>query len=544
MAIAQLGAVVSHIRSLALVREINEQTDGALVRAFLQGNDQAAFEALVRRHGPMVLQVCRRTLGNDHDAEDAFQAAFLILARRATSIRKKESLTSWLHGVAYRMATHAKRAAARRHKHESQANPTPPRDPAFCAAWQEIQILLDDEIQRLPEVLREPFICCCLQNKSCAEAARQFGLNEGTVAMRLSRARKLLQKRLTRHGVALTTVLAAAAVGASDALAVVPRSLVVCTAKAATLIAAGQAAVDGVISAKVADLTQGVLKTICLTKMKTTTTALLIAGLLFSGLLVSGGLSADPFALPHSRQAQRAAGQDQGKAPDQGPATTKLLALAAASGVLNLPPAPPGKFTFVDLQGQTNQKLKDNFGNGGNGNNLADLGEGGRPLAGINFKIGEGAIRLGSKVLQKDKEKPTKVEGIKVGKKCVKLHILHATEFAGNGNEGDAFFVADGIRIAEYKVQYADGSTETIPMVNGEDVRDWWFADGAKGVTRGQVAWKGNNELAKEYNMGIRLYMTTWENPHPAKAIASIDFIKIGESTAAPFCVAITLETK
>jgi hypothetical protein len=266
-----------------------------------------------------------------------------------------------------------------------------------------------------------------------------------------------------------------------------------------------------------------------LSKLKTTT-ALLLAGLLVGGLL-TGALSADPSAGPRSAWARPSG-------------ATRSLALDAALGAPNLPPAPPEKFTFVDLKPHANQKLKDNFGNGGNGNNLADFGEGGKTLASVNFRIGEGVIRLGSKVLQKGKEKPDKVEGIKVGKKGIKLHILHATEFAGTGQKDAGFFLEDGVKIAEYKVYYDDGNTATIPVVNGEDVRDWWFNDSAKGVTRGQVVWKGDNELAKDYAMRIRLYLTTWENPHPAKAIASIDFIKVGDSTAAPFCVAITLEAK
>src|SRR5205823_1962802 len=148
------------------------------------------------------------------DAEDAFQATFLVLARRAGSIRKRGSLASWLHGVAHRMATHAQRAAARRYQRESRAIPIQPRDPALCAAWQEIQDLLDEEIEGLPKILREPFIYCCLENKSCAEAASWLGIKQGTVGMRLSRARKLLQERLTQRGVSLTTALAAAVLGA------------------------------------------------------------------------------------------------------------------------------------------------------------------------------------------------------------------------------------------------------------------------------------------------------------------------------------------
>jgi hypothetical protein len=227
---------------------------------------------------------------------------------------------------------------------------------------------------------------------------------------------------------------------------------------------------------------------------------------------------------------------------------TRLLTLTAALCVFSVASAaPPEKFTFVDIQPHANQKLKEPFG-GGDGNDLAALGKDGRTLAGVNFKIGAGAIQLTSKLLAV--KRPTKVEGIKVGQVGVKLHFLHATEF-GNGSkigqegkEGDPLFVADGTTIAEYKVHYEDGKTETIPVVYGQDVRDWWFTEGTKGVTRGKVAWLGDNEMAKENKCRIRLYLTTWENPPPAKKIASIDYVRMGDSPAAPFCVAITVEAK
>src|SRR5262249_3357286 len=239
MAAAQLDLVLRHIRSLAVEGRTKEQTDGALLRSFLNDCDHAAFGELVRRHGPMVLRFCLRTLGNVHDAEDALQATFLVLAQQASSIRKKESLASWLHGVAYRMAIHAKRAAARRRGHESRASQSQPRDPALCAALQEIQLLLDEEIEGLSETLREPFVYCCLENKSCADAARRLGIQEAAVWKRLSRARKLLQERLSRRGVSLATVLAAAAVAANSASAALPRSLVGATVHAAAPTAAG-----------------------------------------------------------------------------------------------------------------------------------------------------------------------------------------------------------------------------------------------------------------------------------------------------------------
>jgi RNA polymerase sigma factor (sigma-70 family) len=284
MATAQLEAVVRHIRGLAADPAASEQTDGALLRAFLAGNDQAAFEALLRRHGPMVLRACRRILGVAQDAEDAFQATFLVLAQQAHSIRKRESLASWLYGVVHRMATHAKRAAARRHKHESRASPAKSCDPALSAAWRELQALLDEEIERLPETLRAPFALCCLENQNCAGAAQQLCLQEGTVRKRLSRARKLLQQRLSRRGVSLTAVLAAATVGANGAWAAVPRSLVAATAKAAAQLTAGQALAGATVSANVISLVEGVNRAMFLTKCKLATLLLLGTALLGAGL--------------------------------------------------------------------------------------------------------------------------------------------------------------------------------------------------------------------------------------------------------------------
>jgi len=263
---------------------MSEQSDGALLRAFLGNDNQPAFEALVRRHGPMVLRVCRRALGNAHDADDAFQATFLVLARQARTIRKRESLASWLHGVAHRMTTHAKRAAARRHRHESRANSREPRDPALSAAWQEIRVLLDEEIERLPEALRTTFVLCCLENQSCLEAARLLGLQEATVWKRLRRARKLLQERLTRRGVSLAAVLAAAAVGANAAFAGVPRSLVRPTVKAAAEVAAGRNFAGGSVSAQVISLVEGVTQAMFVSKCKTVILLQLGTALVGTGL--------------------------------------------------------------------------------------------------------------------------------------------------------------------------------------------------------------------------------------------------------------------
>jgi hypothetical protein len=135
---------------------------------------------------------------------------------------------------------------------------------------------------------------------------------------------------------------------------------------------------------------------------------------------------------------------------------------------------------------------------------------------------------------------PNKVEGIKVDQKLVKLHILHSTQYGEGGAP-----IEEGTRVAEYKVNYADGKSEIIPVVYGQDVRDWWFYPGSKEVTRGKVGWKGENEYCKTFEAELHLYVLTWENPHPAKKVTSIVFSKPEQETvAAPFCVAISLEPK
>jgi hypothetical protein len=206
--------------------------------------------------------------------------------------------------------------------------------------------------------------------------------------------------------------------------------------------------------------------------------------------------------------------------------------------VCTLGAAPAGKYVFLDLDPTGNQKLKDNFGSGTEGNDLGALKKGLHTCAGINFKVGDKAIQLGSKLLKT--ERPDKVEGIKVDQKFAKLYILHSTEF---GQGGAA--IEEGTRIAEYKVIYDDDKSETIPVVYGQDVRDWWFYPDSKEVTRGKVGWKGDNEYSKSFNAEIHLYVLTWENPHADKKVKSITFAKTdADSVAAPFCVAITLEPK
>ncbi len=246
-------------------------SDGQLLARFLDGREEAAFAALLRRHGPMVLGVCRRVLRHQQDAEDAFQAAFLVLARKAAAIRKRESLGSWLYGVAYHAALKARAANLRRRAWERQVEdmPHPEVAPPEAQDWRP---LLDRELDRLPEKYRAPIVLCDLECRSRREAARQLGLCEGTLSSRLATGRRMLARRLAKGGLSLSggSLGAALAEGASAA---VPAPLVISTTKAAVLIAAGQAAA---VTTPAAFLMNEVLKAMLLTKLKFAVTAVMV----------------------------------------------------------------------------------------------------------------------------------------------------------------------------------------------------------------------------------------------------------------------------
>ncbi|MBI1914177.1 MAG: sigma-70 family RNA polymerase sigma factor [Planctomycetes bacterium] len=278
MSTAPLVAALTNLR-----KEAVERSDRQLLDAYAVANDQSAFAALVRRHGPMVLGVCRRLLRDLHDAEDAFQATFLVLARGVHSIRKGDSLSGWLHGVCYRVAMRAKRDAARRRQHEGRV---PPRTeaPAWETGWRELQIVLDEEVEQLPPAYRTAFVLCCLDGLSKPEAARRLGVNENTVSSRLARARKQMRERLACRGISLSAVLAALAVSGRGRAAV-PATLAR-TGGAAARLGAGPP-VTG-LSAKALSLAEGVTRTMLPKKFKMANVLILTLCALGTGLTVLG----------------------------------------------------------------------------------------------------------------------------------------------------------------------------------------------------------------------------------------------------------------
>jgi RNA polymerase sigma factor (sigma-70 family) len=267
-----MHTVIQQLRRGALANDATAVTDGELLAAFLTVRDEAAFEGLVRRHGPMVLGVCRRLLQNPHDAEDAFQATFVVLVRKGASIVPRETVGNWLYGVAYRTALGAKRANARRREKEKNAQLRQAATPE--ATWEELQPLLDQELSRLPNKYRLPIVLCDLEGKKRREVARQLNLPDGTLNNRLAMARQLLAKRLARRGFTLSGGALAVSLSQGLAVAALPTGLLGSTVKAATTIAAG-GATTSVLPAKVAALTEGMVKAMLVTKFKFMTALIL-----------------------------------------------------------------------------------------------------------------------------------------------------------------------------------------------------------------------------------------------------------------------------
>ena len=258
-------------------------TDDQLLEWFVSRRDAMALEVLVRRHGPLVWGVCRRVARDHHDAEDAFQATFLVLARKAASITSRELLANWLYGVACNTARKARAAATRRRQRERQVTEMPEPEVTQKDLWDGLQPLLDQELSRLPDKYRVPIVLCDLEGQTRKEAAQRLGLPEGTVASRLARARAMLAKRLAPHGLAVSGGTLAAVLSQNVASAAMPTAVVSSTIEAVTLVTAGQAAVSGLISAKVAALTEGVLKAMFLTKLKTVTAVLVAVAVVGAG---------------------------------------------------------------------------------------------------------------------------------------------------------------------------------------------------------------------------------------------------------------------
>lgn len=313
-----------HLRRAALLGAGPEISDGQLLEQFISRRDEAAFATLVRRHGPLVFGVCRRIIGNVHDAEDAFQATFLVLARKAANIARREAVGNWLYGVAYRTARRAKAAATRRWAREKQVNnmPHPMVEPVDCI--QDLAPVLDEEVNKLADKYRLPLVLCLLEGRPRRQVARHLNLPEGTLSTRLARARKILDQGLRRRGVTLSAGALATILGSDAALASVPLPLASSTVKAAISVAAGSAAASWTVSAKVVVLTEGVLNALLLTKLGIALGVLLAASILACGVATLAPPSLVIAQTPDRGQAPAARKQPKPGHHSSGPGTLLL----------------------------------------------------------------------------------------------------------------------------------------------------------------------------------------------------------------------------
>ncbi len=268
------NSIARDLGTLFRLGAIGGLPDRELLGRFVERQEADAFEAIVQRHGPMVWGVCRRVLRDRHDAEDAFQATFLVLARRSASVMPREKLGNWLYGVAYQTARKARATRDKRRIREGRV-PAQPEPMAASDSPDAAIEALERELSRLPEKYRIPIILCELEGNTHLETARQLGWPVGTVSSRLVRGKTLLAKRLSRPGTILTVSSLASLLAQDAASATMPTHLVGSTAQAASLVAAGGALSAGMVSADVAALTGEVLKIMLLGKLKLAMTAVL-----------------------------------------------------------------------------------------------------------------------------------------------------------------------------------------------------------------------------------------------------------------------------
>jgi RNA polymerase sigma factor (sigma-70 family) len=279
MAHRQLEQILGSLRRLVGGREADALSDAALLRDFVRSHDEDTFQVLLERHGPMVLGVCRRLLRDEQEAEDAFQTTFLVLVRKAASLRRQESLGSWLYGVAYRIARRSRMRLNRTTTGWREVAVA--GDPDEELAWRDLRPVLDEELRRLPEKYRRPVLLCFVEGKTQEGAARDLGWTRGTLRGRLERGRDLLQERLARRGIALPAALLAGVL-AARATAAVPGDLASTIARAASALLEEHGAL-GLVSAPVLEAVE---RTLLMMRVRKLTAVLLVV---LAAVLVAGG---------------------------------------------------------------------------------------------------------------------------------------------------------------------------------------------------------------------------------------------------------------
>jgi RNA polymerase sigma factor (sigma-70 family) len=333
MPTSSLNVVIQHL--VADLRPDGDGTaDGELLARFLKSRDEEALASLVRRHAMMVWGVCCRLLGSHHDAEDAFQATFLVLVRKAGAV-PKQAIANWLYGVARQTAVRVRATAMKRGQRETQVVNMP--EPTVAETRDgDLRSVLDEELSRLPNHYRGVIVLCDLEGMTRKDVACQLGIPEGSVASRLARARALLAKRLNQRGIRCSGGSVTAIVSAGSAFASVPPDLVLSTIKAASVFAAGPAA--AVASATVVSLAEGVVKAMFVTKIKAAIAVVLILCFVATGTTI--------FA------SRLTAGQDDKKS-----AAEKAAELAAKQAELAATPAKTEELKITKDAGDSGESV-------------------------------------------------------------------------------------------------------------------------------------------------------------------------------------------
>jgi HlyD family secretion protein len=463
VAIPKNGAVGRQLRTLFNVGAIRELTDGQLLERFATGGGEAAelaFAALVERHGTMVLRVCRSVLTDPHDTQDAVQATFLVLVKKARGLWVRDSLGPWLHQVAFRTASCARLAAARRHRHERCAAELTTE--AQVDVHDDLASVLHEEIERLPERFRAPLVLCDLQGRSHDQAARHLGWPVGTVKSRQARGRERLRDRLRRRGMAPQPAVLATALRPDGASALICPRLVESTINAAIQMVTVRALVPGTA----VSLAQGVLRSMSITQWLKVASVLVVLGATTSGvgLLAQKGTHVAP---PPPGEALRAA--DANEVPTTTVKPGKLTVTVVEKGSLE---ASRSADAYSLIEGQTT---------------IISILPEGTPV-----KKGQTVCELDSAFLKDQfvnqkitvKAAEANFENAKLAREVAELAVV---EYSDGIVKSEMTILKDAVTAAESAIQKADARLERTRLAR-KRVQDWMAAKGAASAPTDIVA--------------------------------------------------------